>query len=205
MSPCGHGPDPGAGLGAFVLKSWGKGSGIRRSCQRATAFRCTWTSAIWYPERGLVHRAGTRRVFNGGGGGGSIGPPKTGWVGIGKRAQLKLLISDCEVWRRRRRQFFWPLKMVNPPPPPTTTKSMANDDFSDRPRRADSKNPIFIFRRISGPGHLQGPGVSLGRILGGLSVEPFGGGGGALSTRPLQVETQRLVVKHRCTDQPIEP
>ena len=57
---------------------------------------------------------------------------------------------------------------------------MANDDFSEPPRHADSKNPIFIFCRIWGPGHPRGPGVSLGRILGGLSVAPiFLGGGGS--------------------------
>ena len=58
---------------------------------------------------------------------------------------------------------------------------MANDDFS-------SKNPIFIFCRALGLGHLRGPGVRLGRILGVLSIEPFflGGGSsqGALSTPP---------------------
>ena len=58
------------------------------------------------------------------------------------------------------------------------TKFMANDDFSEPPRRTDSKNPIFIFCRFLGPGHLRGPGVSLGRILGVPSIEPFGGGVG---------------------------
>ena len=58
---------------------------------------------------------------------------------------------------------------------------MANDGFSEPPRRADSNTSLFTFCRISGPGHLQGPGVSLGRILGGLSIEPFLGGFG---TRP---------------------
>ena len=44
-----------------------------------------------------------------------------------------------------------------------TTKYRANDDFSEPPRRTDSKNPIFIFCRISGPCHLRGPGsVSVG-------------------------------------------
>ena len=55
---------------------------------------------------------------------------------------------------------------------------MANDDFSEPPRRADSKNPIFFFPRFLGLGHLQGPGVRLGRILGVLSIEPFLGEGG---------------------------
>ena len=49
------------------------------------------------------------------------------------------------------------------------TKYMANDDFSEPPRRADSKNPIFIFCRILGPGHLRGPGVWVGFFF-------FGGG-----------------------------
>ena len=58
------------------------------------------------------------------------------------------------------------------------TKYMANDDFSEPPRHADPKNPIFIFSRFLGPGHLRGLGVSLGRILGVLSIEPFFGEGG---------------------------
>ena len=36
------------------------------------------------------------------------------------------------------------------------TKYMTHDDFSEPPRRADPQNPIFC--RISGPGHLPGPG-----------------------------------------------
>ena len=59
-----------------------------------------------------------------------------------------------------------------------STKYMANDDFSDPPQRADSKNPIFFFSRFLGLGHLQGPGVRLGRILGVLSIQPFLGEGG---------------------------
>ena len=55
---------------------------------------------------------------------------------------------------------------------------MANDDFSEPPRRADSKNLTFIFCPILGLGHLRGPGVSLGRILGVLSIEPFLGEAG---------------------------
>ena len=65
---------------------------------------------------------------------------------------------------------------------------MANDDFSEPPRRADSKNAISFFSRFLGLGHHQGLGVRLGRILGVLSIEPFLGGGGsgqrALSTPP---------------------
>ena len=55
---------------------------------------------------------------------------------------------------------------------------MANDDFSEPPRRADSKNPIFTFCGFLGLGRLRGPGVNLGRILGVLSIEPFLGEGG---------------------------
>ena len=61
------------------------------------------------------------------------------------------------------------------------TNYMANDDFSEPPRHADSKNPIFIFCRILGPGHLQGPGVSLGRMFRGPSVDPLVGWGGGLA------------------------
>ena len=60
---------------------------------------------------------------------------------------------------------------------------MANDDFSEPPRRVDSKYPSFIFYRFLGLGHLRGPGVSLGRILGVLSIEPLLGG--VLSIEPL--------------------
>ena len=35
-------------------------------------------------------------------------------------------------------------------------QDMARDDFSEAPRRADSRNPIFIFCRILGLGHLRG-------------------------------------------------
>ena len=66
--------------------------------------------------------------------------------------------------------------MVKKFPPP---KSMADDDLSEPPRRADSKNPIFIFCLILGLGHLRGPGVSLGRILGVPSIEPLLGWGGS--------------------------
>ena len=52
-----------------------------------------------------------------------------------------------------------------------STKSMANDDFSEPPRRADPKTPIFIFFcRFLGLGHLRGPGV----ILGSASLDPLG-------------------------------
>ena len=53
-----------------------------------------------------------------------------------------------------------------------------------------SKISFSFFCPISGLGHLRGPGVSLGRILGGPpSIEPsFGGGvvypGGSIDTPP---------------------
>ena len=56
---------------------------------------------------------------------------------------------------------------------------MANDDFSEPPRRADSKSPVFIFFcQFSVWVTSEARGVSLGRILGVLSIEPFWGGGG---------------------------
>ena len=77
--------------------------------------------------------------------------------------------------------FFGALKLVDF----FFTKYMANDDVSEPPRRADSKNPIFFFCRFWGLGHLQDPGIRLGRILGGLSIEPFLGEGGGSSRRAL--------------------
>ena len=59
-----------------------------------------------------------------------------------------------------------------------STKYMANDDFSEPPRRADAKIPFSFFCRNLGPGHLRGPGLVV-RILGSPSIEPFGGRGGA--------------------------
>ena len=61
-----------------------------------------------------------------------------------------------------------------------------NDDFSEPPRRADSKNRIFIFLPKLESGPLRGPGVSLGRILaGGASIKPLWGGGGRALARGL--------------------
>ena len=77
---------------------------------------------------------------------------------------------------------------------------MANDDFSEPPRRADSKNPIFFFSRFLGLGHLPGPGVRLGSIVGFLSIEPFLGEGGvqpegSIDPPPLETKT-RLPMCH---------
>ena len=55
------------------------------------------------------------------------------------------------------------------------TKYMANDDISEPPRCAASKNLIFFFCRVLGLGDLWGPGVSFGRILEGPSKPFFGG------------------------------
>ena len=80
------------------------------------------------------------------------------------------------------------------------TKCMANDVFSEPPRRADSKNPIFIFSRFLGLGHLRGPGVSLGRILGVQSVEPFWGGpAGGLYRLPLPPQTKTRPPQRECS------
>ena len=73
------------------------------------------------------------------------------------------------------------------------TKYVAND-FSEPPRRADSKNPTFVFGRFLGLGHLQGPGVNLGRILGSRQLSPFWGRaggllpGGSIDPRPTQLK-----------------
>ena len=92
------------------------------------------------------------------------------------RAQLTgPLISYYELGRQRRRKFF--LSIENGPKK-RFAKYMTDEDFSEPPRRADSKNPIFIFCRCLGPGHPWGLGVRLGRILGGPSIEPFLGEGG---------------------------
>ena len=55
---------------------------------------------------------------------------------------------------------------------------MANDDSSETPSRADSKNPFFFFPRFLALDHLQGLGVRLGKSLGVLSIEPFLGEAG---------------------------
>ena len=115
----------------------------------------------------------------GGGGGVDRAPQYWGGGRVGKRAQLtEPLISYYEFWCQRRQKFFSALKMVNFF---SHQIQMANDDFSETPRCADSKNPIFIFCQILVPGHLRGPGVSHGRIFRGLSTEPLFGGGGALA------------------------
>ena len=59
---------------------------------------------------------------------------------------------------------------------------MANSDLSEPLHVLIQKIPFSFV-----PGHLRGPGVSLSRILGGPSIEPFFGGGSsqrAVSTSP---------------------
>jgi len=47
------------------------------------------------------------------------------------------------------------------------------------------KIPVsFFFADFLGLGHLRGPGVSLGRFLGVLSIEPFWGGSGRRALSP---------------------
>ena len=72
-------------------------------------------------------------------------------------------------------KFFLSIKSGRSFPP---TKYMANDDFSEPPRRTDSKNPIFIFCRILGLGHLRGLGLVSGEFLGSRRLSPFCGKGG---------------------------
>ena len=69
-------------------------------------------------------------------------------------------------------------------PPPNTWQMMT---FLNPLDALIPKIPCSFFCRISGPGHLRGPGVSLGRILGVRQLSQFWGGGasqGALSTPP---------------------
>ena len=101
--------------------------------------------------------------FHLGGGGGGLNRAPKNW-GFGKRAQLTgALISYYELWPKAPK-IFSSIKICFF----FFTKYMANDDFSEPPRRADSKNPIFIFCPFLGLGHLRGPGFSLGRISGVL-------------------------------------
>ena len=75
------------------------------------------------------------------------------------------------------------------------------------------KIPFSFFYRISGPGHLRGPGASLGRILGGPSMEPSFWGGGLAPPPPprpsgkpthpgLSGMTDSLRRQHRSTGMP---
>ena len=86
------------------------------------------------------------------------------------------------------------------------TKCMANDEFSKPPRRADSKNPVFIFCRFLCLGHLRGLGsVSVG-FRGSRQLSPFWGGGGssqgALSPPPppfqLQARLPQCIGRGEC-------
>ena len=55
-------------------------------------------------------------------------------------------------------------------------KSLAHDDFSEAPQRADSKTAIFLFLPNFGSGSPPGPGgsVSVGFGGGGRQLSPFG-------------------------------
>ena len=122
-----------------------------------------------------------------GGGEGINRAPKT-WGGVGKKAPLTGPgISDDEVWRQRPPHFFLTIETGQFFPPPNTWQTMS---YLNPLAALIPRIPFSFFCRLSGPGHLRGPRVSLGRILGGgASIEPFvflGGGSsqGALSTPP---------------------
>ena len=73
------------------------------------------------------------------------------------------------------------------------TKYMANDDFSEPLDALIPNIPFLFFCRFLRLGHLRGPGVRLGRILGVLSIEPFFGGGslpgGSIDPPPPSLES----------------
>ena len=82
-----------------------------------------------------------------------------------------------------------------------STKYMANDDFSEPPRRANSQILIFIFCRILGPGHLRGPGSASVGFWGRRQSSFLGGGASqrAVSPPPPQTKAcppQRSIVFH---------
>ena len=101
--------------------------GRRALCARQPSMRTTLGNAHilhphvpWHPALPPAVRLCTTnhplgiRVFNLGGGGMSIEPPKTGGKGSGKRAQLTgPLIIYNELLRQRCRKFFCALKTVN--------------------------------------------------------------------------------------------
>ena len=107
------------------------------------------------------------------GGGGNRAPQNGGGGGVWEKGSIDRTINQLRgnlalkapkiFWRIKNGQIFCP-------------KYTASDDFSEPPRRTDSKNPIFILCRFLGLGHLRGPGVSLGRILGARQLSPFWGG-----------------------------
>ena len=126
----------------------------------------------WSSSRLLVHKQGVRLPVCALGNlrGGSIDPPTTGGRG-GERAQLTgLLISYYELWRR----IFLSIENGQKNFPKIYGKKMMV--FLKPPRRADSKHPRFQFLPNFESGSPLGPRVSLSRILGGLAIEPFGGG-----------------------------
>ena len=125
-------------------------------------------------------------------------PPKEVWIAA-KMPNAWLVKQGCPVtFSLFRAQVSHCAGMLTATAVPASSshchsKSIAKDDFSEPPQRADSKNPSFIFCRSFAPGHLRGPGVSLGRILGGGSIEPplFGGGlaRGLYRTPPPPIES----------------
>ena len=121
---------------------------------------------LWGPEGpSSAHRGGVGRGEHQNWGGGGVGK------GLNWQNHSSVVINSGTEGAK----YFSALKMVEN----FFTKYIANDDFSEPPQHADSKNPVFIFRRILGLGHLRGLEVSLGRIGGGgASIEPLLVGGG---------------------------
>ena len=106
------------------------------------------------------------------GGGVNRAPQNWGRGGVWKNAQLTgPLVSYYELWCRRRRKFFSALKMVKF----FFTNYLANDDFSEPPRRTDSKIPFSFFAgsRVWVTSEARGS-VSVG-FWGSRQLSPFWG------------------------------
>ena len=111
-----------------------------------------FTFAGWGSVSGSI---GVGQVGFSTGVGGSIESPKNGPKGgFGKRALDRTI--DQLLWALvlKAPKMVLALKMVKF----FFTKYMANDDFSEPPRRADSENPIVIFLPNFWSGSPPGPG-----------------------------------------------
>ena len=123
-------------------------------------------------------------------------PPKTTTrrnvtEGVGKRAPLTGPLTS---YYELRRLFLSIEKMVSIFFPPNIWQMMT---FLNPLDALIPKIPFSFFAEILGLGHLRGPGISLGRILAVLSIEPLGGGGGGLGSQgalltppPLQLKAE---------------
>ena len=130
-----------------------------------------------FPRRGRGFQLGVR----------ATGAPQNWGEGVGEKGSTLASKTPKNFWSIENGPIFFSIKYI------------AKDDSSKPPRRADPPPPPthtnshFHFFcefsvRVTGYG-LRDPGVSLGRILGGPSNEPFlrggGGGGGWAFTRGL--------------------